>query len=93
MEVAAGGAGGRAPERGIPEAVGYEVDDALLGLEGPGDAQEGSRLGEDGVLGEVFHKYGDVLFWRIDYRPSLRDGLPGLLRANGFVSVFVKWHA
>ena len=38
----------------------------------------------------MFHKYGDVFFWRIDYPLSLRDGLPGLLRANGFVSVFTK---
>jgi hypothetical protein len=31
----------------------------------------------------VFHKYGDVFFWRIDYRLSLRDGPSGFLRASG----------
>lgn len=32
-----------------PELLGDEVDDALLGLEGPGDAEERRGLGEDGV--------------------------------------------
>jgi len=33
-----------------PEFFGDEVDDALLRLEGPGDAEERRGLGEDGVL-------------------------------------------
>jgi hypothetical protein len=84
VEVAAGGAGRHAPDLGFPQAVGNEVDDALPDLEGPRHAEEG------GGLSAVFHKYGDVFFWRIDYRLPLRDGLPGLLRANGFVSAFMK---
>ncbi len=40
MDVAAGGAGGLAPYEGLPEPVGEEVDDALRGLEGSGDAEE-----------------------------------------------------
>ena len=44
LDIAAGGAGGRAPDfRGL-ELFGDEVDDALLGLEGPGDAQERGRV-------------------------------------------------
>ena len=47
------------------------------------------------MLSAVFHKYGDVFFWRIDYRLSLRSfetarkhrassgGPPGFLRASG----------
>ena len=84
VEVADGIGDGRAPDLGFPEAVDDEVDDALLGLEGPRHPEEG------GGLSPVFHKYGDVFFWRIDYRLPLRDGLPGLLRANGFVSAFMK---
>ena len=38
MEVAAGGAGGRAPDLRGPESFGNEVDDTLLRLEGAGDA-------------------------------------------------------
>jgi len=34
VEVAGGGPGGRAPDLGFPQAVGDEVDDALLGLGG-----------------------------------------------------------
>ena len=44
-EVAAGG--GRrwlAVYTGFPEAVGDEVDDALLGLKGPNDAEERGRV-------------------------------------------------
>ncbi len=50
VRVAAGGAGGRAPDLRLPEPVGDEVDDALLGLEGAGDIEERGGLGEDGVL-------------------------------------------
>jgi hypothetical protein len=50
VKVAAGGAGGRAPDLRLPEPVGDEVDDALLGWEGSGDAEERGGLGEDGVL-------------------------------------------
>jgi len=73
-----------APELRSPELFSNEVDDALPGLEGPRHAEA------NGGLRAVFHKYGDVFFWRIDYRLSLRDGLPGLLRPNGFVSAFMK---
>ena len=38
VKIAAGGAGGRAPDLRGPELFGDEVDDALLGLEGPGDS-------------------------------------------------------
>jgi hypothetical protein len=47
VEVAAGGDGGRAPDLGFPQAVGDEVDDALLDLEDPRHAEEGGGLGED----------------------------------------------
>jgi hypothetical protein len=47
VEVAAGGAGWRAADLGFPEAVGNEVDNALLDLEGPRYAEERGRLGED----------------------------------------------
>jgi hypothetical protein len=40
VEVAAGVLAGAGADLGFPEAVGDEVDDALLGLEGPGDAQK-----------------------------------------------------
>jgi len=50
-EVAAGGGGRRAPHARGPAAVGGEVDDTVLGREGPGDAEERGGLGEDGVLG------------------------------------------
>ena len=50
VEVAAGGAGGRVPDSGFRQAIGGEVDDALLGLKGSGDAQKGGDFGEDGVL-------------------------------------------
>jgi hypothetical protein len=40
VNIEAGGGGGRGADLGFPEAVGDEVDDALLGLEGPGDAQK-----------------------------------------------------
>jgi hypothetical protein len=50
VEVAAGGGGGRGADLGFPAAAGDEVDDALPGLEGPGDTQEYGGLGEDGVL-------------------------------------------
>ncbi len=38
------------PDLEFPQAVGDEAGDALLGLEGPGDAEERGGLGEDGVL-------------------------------------------
>jgi len=41
---------GERPTRRFHRPVGDEMDDALLGLEDPGDAEERSRLGEDGVL-------------------------------------------
>ena len=44
VEVAAGGAGGRAAYTWLPQAVGDEVDDALLGLEGPAHALGGPGL-------------------------------------------------
>jgi hypothetical protein len=47
VEVAAGRACGRVANPGFPEAVGDEVDDALLGLEGPRHPEEGGGLGED----------------------------------------------
>ena len=50
VEVAAGGGGGLKAYAGFPELFGDEVDDALPGLEGAGDAQERGHLGEDGVL-------------------------------------------
>ena len=50
VEVAARGARKLVPHLRSPEAVGDEVDDALLGSEGSGDAEEGGRPGEDGVL-------------------------------------------
>ena len=50
MEVAAGGAGERAPDLRGPESLGNEVAGALTGIEGPGDGEERGRLGEDGVL-------------------------------------------
>jgi hypothetical protein len=40
-------AGGRAAYVGFPQAVGNEADDTLLGLEGPGNADERGGLGED----------------------------------------------
>ena len=50
MEVADGGDGWLAVNAGFPETLGDEVDDALRGLEGSRDAEEGGRLGEDSVL-------------------------------------------
>ena len=44
MKVAAGGAGWRAPDLRGPASFGDEVDDALLRLEGPGDAEERGRV-------------------------------------------------
>jgi len=49
VKIAAGGAGGRAPDLRGPEFFGDEVDDALLGLESPSDAEERGRLGQDEV--------------------------------------------
>ena len=50
MKVEAGGGGGRAADLRFPQAVADEVDDALRGLEDPGDAEKGGGLREDGVL-------------------------------------------
>ena len=50
VELAARGAGWLAARVEFPQAVGDEVDDALLGLGGPSDAAERGHLGEDGVL-------------------------------------------
>jgi len=44
VKIAAGGGGGRAPDLRGPELFGDEVDDALLGLEGSGDALGGPGL-------------------------------------------------
>ena len=44
VKVAAGGAGGRAPDLRGPASFGDEVDDALLRLEGPGHALGGPGL-------------------------------------------------
>jgi len=44
VEFAARGAGGRAPYTKAPQVLGNEVDDALLGLEGPGDTLGGREL-------------------------------------------------
>jgi len=50
VKVEVGGGGGRAAGQGFREPVGDEADDALLGLEGSGDAEERGRVGEDNVL-------------------------------------------
>jgi len=47
VDVAAGCAGGRAPDPGFPEAVGEEVDDTLVSLEDPSHLEERGRLGEE----------------------------------------------
>jgi len=49
VKIAAGGAGGRAPDLRGPELLGNGVDDALLGLERPSDAEERGRHGQDEV--------------------------------------------
>jgi len=49
VKIAAGGAGGRAPDLRGPEFFGDEVDDALLGLESPSDAEERGRHGQEEV--------------------------------------------
>ena len=49
MKIAAGGAGGRVRDVRGPEFFGDEVDNALPGPEGPGDAEERGGLGEDSV--------------------------------------------
>lgn len=59
MEVAAGGVGGRASDLRGPKAFGDEVDDALRGLEGPSDAEDCGRLGEE-----------DMLSWRAVWKRS-----------------------
>jgi len=41
---------GERPTRRFHRPVGDEADDALLGLEGSGDAEERGHLGEDSVL-------------------------------------------
>ena len=45
-----------------PELFGEEVGDALLRLEGSGDAREDGGLGEDGVLAEM--EDVDETVWR-----------------------------
>src|SRR5574337_1018148 len=52
MKVAAGGGSEVGVQLRLPETVGDEVDDALFGLEGSGDAQEGGGFGQDGVASE-----------------------------------------
>ena len=49
VKIAAGGAGGRAPDLRGPELLGNKVDDARLGLESPSDAEERGRHGQDEV--------------------------------------------
>jgi hypothetical protein len=49
VKIAAGGAGGRAPNLRGPKLLGKEVDDAVLGPESPGDAEERGRHGQDEV--------------------------------------------
>ena len=44
VKIAAGGTGGRTPDLRGPELLGDKVDDALLGLEGSGDALGGPGL-------------------------------------------------
>ena len=55
VKVAAEGAGGRAPDLRGPESFGDEVDDALLRLEGSGDAEERGR-----VVGPTFAVSGSL---------------------------------
>jgi hypothetical protein len=50
VKVAAAGAGGCAHDLRNSGLFDKDADDALLGLEDPGDAEERSRLGEDSVL-------------------------------------------
>ncbi|CBE68351.1 DNA replication and repair protein recF (fragment) [Candidatus Methylomirabilis oxygeniifera] len=45
VKVAAGGGDEVGVKLRVPEAVGDEVDDALFGLEGSGDAEEGGGFG------------------------------------------------
>lgn len=47
VKTAAGGAGGHSPQARDPEAVGDQVDDALLDLEGSRHAAKGGGPGED----------------------------------------------
>ncbi len=48
----------------LPEAFGDEVDDAVFGLQRPGDAEEGSGLGQGGIaredrgLEDEVHEFG-----------------------------------
>ena len=65
VEVAAGGGGWLVGYTGFPEVVWDEVDDALLGLEGSGDAGERVCLVENGVLS-----------WRIGCNCEGRDPSP-----------------
>ena len=44
VKISGGGDGGRASDLRDPESFGDEVDDALLRLEGPGDAEERGRV-------------------------------------------------
>ncbi len=80
VKIAAGCAGGRTPELRFPLAIGDEVDDALLGLEGLSDTVERGGLGGDGVLrwragmkrfgvrglSALVLNYGDVFSGRIE---------------------------
>ena len=50
VELAGGGAGGNAPDSGLPETLSNEVDDPLLGLGRSRHAEERGRVGENGVL-------------------------------------------
>ena len=42
------------------------------------------------VLSAPLHKYGNVFLRETRIPSALRDGPPGLLRVNGFISVFTK---
>jgi hypothetical protein len=52
MKIAAGGGGEVSGHIRLPEPIGDEVDDAVFGLQRPGDAEEGSGLGQGGIARE-----------------------------------------
>ena len=84
VEVAAGGAGWGAPDLRGPELLGDEVDNALLDLEGSGDAEERGGLGEDGVPLEDAWPEDDVHEAGLVLQRHEGDALgrPGLLAAD-----------
>ncbi len=60
MKIAAGGGGEVGVNSRVPEAVGDEVDDALSGLEGSGNAEESGGLSQGGVPHEDLGPEDDV---------------------------------